>query len=231
MGRAWSMRDVWVQQRVMERLASQPCLDTRELQVQVKDGKAVLLGWVRSEGEIREAASLAHDVPGVAGVDCALQVAPRPTYRSDEEVAAHVLGQISQDADIDPDRVRVSVVAGDVLLTGWVADAEQYRNAEANAWWTAGVLNVINHLHVGADVDPHAQGLGDRAIAETLINQLIHSPRVDTRQVFLSVDRGVVTFWGTVPSAAQRQAIAEIARSMPGVSRVVNRVKSCEGTG
>lgn len=225
MKRAWNVRDVRVGQRIMQRLASQACLDTRDLQVQVRNGKAILWGWVRSEGEIQVAAAVARSVPGVAGVECALQLAPRPTYCSDEEVAARVLGQISQDADIDADRLSVRVEAGDVLLTGWVADAEQYRNAESNAWWTVGVLNVINHLRVG---EGRSEGLGDRAIAETLMSELIHSPRVDTGKVQLSVDGRVVTFWGTVPSAAQRQALAEIARSLPGVSRVVNRVKRCE---
>lgn len=221
------MRDARIRTAVMERLSRMPCLDLRELQVRVRDGRVKLLGWVPSETALTALVREARATSGVREVASELAMAPRSGYRSDEEVAAHVLGGIAQDADIDTERLRVSVVSGDVLLTGWVANREQARNAEANAWWTAGVLNVINHLHVASE-PVTSEGLGDRAIAEALINRLIHSPRVETRQVLLSVDGGVVTVWGTVPSALQRQAVSEIAGSMPGVARVVNRLKSCE---
>ena len=221
------LRDTAIRDAVMERLALLPCLDLRELQVHVRRGRVTLLGWVSDEALIRELVREAKATPNVSTVACKLGVSPRPSFRSDDEVAAHVLSAISQDADIDTRQIRLSVHSGDVLLTGWVANHEQAKNAEANAWWTAGVLNVINHLQVGSE-PVTAEGLGDRAIAEALLNRLIHSPRVETRHVRISVDGSVVTVCGTVPSAEQRQAVSEIAGSMPGVPQVVNQLKTCE---
>ncbi|MNX24174.1 periplasmic protein [compost metagenome] len=221
------MRDEGIRHAVMDRLSRLPCLDARELQLRVQAGRVTLLGWAPSEEAIAAIVGATREAPGVSAVVSELQLSPRPSFRSDEEVASHVLGGIGQDADIDTERIRVGVVLGDVLLTGWVANREQARNAEANAWWTVGVLNVINHLHVGSE-PVTAQGPDDRAIAEALLNQLIHSPRVSTREVMLSVDRGIVTVWGTVPSGVQRQAVSEIAGSMPGVTQVINRLASCE---
>ena len=221
------MRDAAIREAVMGGLARLPCLELHEVQVQVRRGRVTLLGWVSPGDAIPELIREARTTPGVIGVTCELGESPRPSYRSDDEVAAHVLGGIAQDADIDTQRIRVSVEAGDVLLTGWVADREQARNAEANAWWTVGVLNVINHLEVGSEAGT-AEGPSDRAIAEALLSRLIHSPRLETRHVMIAVDEGVVTVSGSVPDAEQEQAVLEIAESMPGVSRVENRLAPCE---
>lgn len=226
MGEREKLEDLRLQLRVMDRLVREACLDTHDMQIRVSGREACLLGWVRTEGERAKIIGLVRDMPGIAAVVDRLQLAPRPSYQSDAAVAEHVRHGIGQDADIDIRRLRVRVLAGDVLLTGWVADAEQARNAEANAWWTPGVLNVINHLHVGSEA---AEGRSDdRAIAETLLSRLIHSPRVETRQVGLAVEGGVVTLSGMVPCAAHGQAADEIARTMPGVSRVVNHLEICD---
>jgi len=221
------LRDTAIRDAVMERLALLPCLDLRELQVHARRGRVTLIGWVSDEALIPELVREAKATPNVSEVICKLGVSPRPSFRSDEEVAAHVLSGISQDADIDTRQIRLSVHSGDVLLTGWVADREQAKNAEANAWWTAGVLNVINHLQVGSE-PVTAEGLGDRAIAEALLNRLIHSPRLETRDLAIAVDDGVVTVYGSLPDSEQVQAVLEIAESMPGVSRVENRLALCE---
>lgn len=217
------IRDVRLQEAVMERLVGVDCLDAREVQVDVREGIARLLGWVESASQAEEIARLAIQVPGVASVRSELRAEPRPRHRADEDLGRAVLHSIAQDADIDTRLLKVRARQGDILITGWVGTREQFRNAEANAWWTAGVLNVINHLQVGSEAPP-----GDPELARALVNALIHSPRLAPRGLSLRVSQGVATLRGWVATVRQREAALEIVRTRPGIRQVADHLRVCK---
>lgn len=217
------IRDVQLQEAVMERLVGIACLDALEVQVDVREGVARLLGWVASASQAEVIVRLAKQVPGVTNVRSELRAEARPTHREDAALSKAVMQSIAQDADIDTRRLQVLARQGDILLTGWVGTREQYRNAEGNAWWTAGVLNVINHLQVGSEPAP-----GDLDLARALLNALIHSPRLDPRGLSLGVEEGVVTLGGWVATTRQRAAALEIVRTRPGVRQVTDHLQVCQ---
>lgn len=70
----------------------------------------------------------------------------------DGEIREAVLENLFQDSWIDPERIDIDVDGGVVTLTGEVRDFMEARYAWDDAWETAGVRGVINHLTVRADL-------------------------------------------------------------------------------
>lgn len=79
---------------------------------------------------------------------------PLPAERamSDFDIREAVLENLFEDPWIDPERIHVSVQDGVVTLRGEVSDFMQARYAWDDAWETAGVRGVVNHLTVRSDV-------------------------------------------------------------------------------
>lgn len=74
----------------------------------------------------------------------------------DDELVQAVRQNLHQDDWIHPDRIQVKVESGVVTLTGEVDDYMEARYAWDDAWETAGVRGVINHLTVRTD-QPHEE--------------------------------------------------------------------------
>ena len=108
---------------------------------------------------------------------------PRSDHCSDARIHEEICERLTHDACIDASEVDVSVVAGDVLLSGTVDHRDLKHLAEDIAFRAAGVLDVTNRLRVGPlgvpttpDPDP-AQDLDDPEPAED--RHLAHGSRVD----------------------------------------------------
>lgn len=65
---------------------------------------------------------------------------------ADAAIERELCRRLRYDDWVDERRIRVSVEAGVVLLTGEVDDFIESRYAWDDAWETAGVRGVINHL-------------------------------------------------------------------------------------
>jgi len=77
---------------------------------------------------------------------------PGEAEMSDAEIRQAVLENLFDDTWIDPQRIDVSVDDGVVTLRGEVADFMEARYAWDDAWETAGVRGVVNHLTVRSDL-------------------------------------------------------------------------------
>lgn len=69
----------------------------------------------------------------------------------DNEIREAVLENLFQDSWVDPQRIDVEVEDGVVTLSGEVSDFMEARYAWDDAWESAGVRGVVNHLTVRAD--------------------------------------------------------------------------------
>lgn len=86
--------------------------------------------------------------------DMGHDVSDRPAREqrmSDAEIREAVLENLFQDTWIDPERIDVEVDNGVVTLSGEVNDFLEARYAWDDAWESAGVRGVINHLTVRTD--------------------------------------------------------------------------------
>lgn len=152
------------------------------------------------------------------------QIAVSPTAdRTDAEIASDLLGTLTYDQRVDLNQLAVQVAGGVVTLAGAVATARERRAAEEDAWFTPGVIAVVNQLEVSpTKVRPDGEILKD---VRTAIDRdaRIH----DATRIAVSVQGGDAVLLGLVGSAAERRAAEEDARFTGGVRSVQNRL-SCE---
>ena len=123
-------------------------VDLKSIVIHVAGGAVTLSGVVGSSVERHAAKEDAWYTPGVISVVDQIEVSPAKK-RPDSEVLAGVREALSRDARItDATRISVSVDQGRVTLSGGVDRPEERQAAQEDAWFTAGVTSVTNHLVV-----------------------------------------------------------------------------------
>lgn len=123
-------------------------VDDRAIVIAVAGGVVTLSGAVGSVVERRAAEEDARHVPGVVDVISLLSVSPAHR-RADSEIEADVRGALTRDTRIvDPTRISVRSLDGVVHLSGGVNTADERRAAEDDAWFTAGVREVVDEVRI-----------------------------------------------------------------------------------
>ena len=147
------LEDREIEQLVADALAGDPRVDPREITVRVQDGVVHLSGTVDSAAERRAAqedvaaATEAHEI--------ANQLALRNfVQRTDRELAQAVRQALVRDIAVDDRPVRVEAADGTVTLVGCVSSQAQKSAAENVAWWTPGVMSVVDRLVVSGICEP-----------------------------------------------------------------------------
>ncbi|HET7413939.1 MAG TPA: BON domain-containing protein [Pararhizobium sp.] len=74
---------------------------------------------------------------------------PRGYTRSDERIREDVCDLLTEDAQLDPSDVEVTVSGGEVTLDGYVSERSEKRMAEDWAEQVGGVIHVQNNLRIG----------------------------------------------------------------------------------
>lgn len=117
---------------------------------------------------------------------------PRNYRRSDARLRDEICERLTHDEHIDASEIEVSVLEGDVLLTGTVERRDLKHLAEDVAFRVVGVLDVTNRLRVGPlgvpatpdpdppqDITPEPERAEDELPAEDRHARLAHGSRVD----------------------------------------------------
>lgn len=141
------LNDSELEKLVRQSLNQDSRIDTREVNVRVIDGVVYLTGTVDSAAEraaVREAVE--QSIP----VDMVVDELLLRNYvdRSDEELAVAVKVALLRDPNLEAAPMIVSATSGVVTLSGKVQSYVQKTSAETVAWWTPGVVEVVNRLEV-----------------------------------------------------------------------------------
>jgi osmotically-inducible protein OsmY len=111
---------------------------------------------------------------------------------------------------------------GDVVLRGSVVNLLQRAQAVRTARGVPGVRAVDDQLRTRpAGADHRA----DAAIEAAVLDALILDHALPAYGIDVDVDGGNVTLCGAVDTASEREAAERIARRVPGVSKVRNRLE------
>ena len=205
--------DIEIWREVLESFRRDERLDSTNINVDVTNGVASLLGEVSSFSQKKLAAELASRVRGVTAVP--------PTHRTDADIANDVRASLREDVRINlADRIGVAVNGGVVVLTGVVESLDQKASAADDAQAVPGVVDVVDDL----EVIPNIIRL-DAEIENDLRRKLIEDTIVDAGDIGIHVTNGIVTLTGTVDNLYQRQAAEDDAWSLPGVRGVVNELR------
>jgi osmotically-inducible protein OsmY len=212
--------DAEIDADVRETLRWDMRVDDTGIDVAVVDGKVRLMGKVSTLSEKMAAEEDVRRIRGVREVSNEVFVEPA-ALRRDEDIARDVVLALHRDRRIDARHTRVDVRGGIVRLSGDVHTLAQKRAAGEDAWYTAGVVDIVNELRVMP-----ARHRPDSAIDADVRTVLAAGGHVlDPTRIHVSVQQGVVYLRGDVENEVERHAAEEAARIVSGVRDVVNELE------
>src|SRR4051812_2316649 len=133
-----------------------------------------------------------------------------------------IMDALAENPRVPVDEIAVEVNGGDAVLRGTVGSLLEQAEAVRAARMTDGVRTVDNQLRVR----PSAR-LSGRADADTeaaVLDALATDPSIDVADIDVEVRAGAVTLRGCVDWPEQRADVARIARAVPGVGRVDDKL-------
>jgi osmotically-inducible protein OsmY len=137
-------------EEIIERvLAWNTAVAPQRIRVSVEDGHVTLAGEVDWPFQKQAAEAAVVPLVGVQSVGNLLSVRPRGLVDRVEEKIRQAL---HRNADIDADRIRVTVDGGKVVLRGVVRSWSEVEAAEAAAWVAQGVGEVESHLRTDEEL-------------------------------------------------------------------------------
>jgi osmotically-inducible protein OsmY len=227
---------------VEDALLYDPRVQSFEIDADADAGMVTLRGTVDNLMAKRAAERDAENTVGVVGVVNRIRV--RPSTPTDEEIAENVRQALKRDPEVDRYEINVSVVDGQVYLTGVVDSYFEKGQADDVAARVYGVTEVKNNLDVDYDdplvYDPYLDDydpydydwydyepgytfLRDEEIEEEIQDEMFWSPYVDSQEVNISVEDGVATLTGQVDTWTEYDNATEEAYE-GGATWVYNRM-------
>ncbi|MDZ4729881.1 MAG: BON domain-containing protein [Xanthomonadales bacterium] len=219
-------------------------LRANDIQVSVDDGTATLSGTVEEDVNKDLAKQIALGVTGIKTVDNQIMVAAdyTPPARSSEDRS---FGEVVDDATITASikskllwsksteglDMDVDSRMGMVTLNGTADTGASKELAGRMAKNTHGVIAVDNKLLVenasvaadpknAASENETTQALSDGWITTKVKSTYMYSSNVDSDEISVSTDAGIVTLTGKVASGAERALATELAQNVRGVKSV-----------
>ena len=157
------------------------------------------------------AASVAHDERSLG------------TRVDDATIAAKIDARLIAEEDLPSRWISAEVIEGNVLLTGHLPRQDQIDRAIQICRDTKGVRSVRSEIKLGA---PKAKRLiADTTITTNVKRKLFNDKEVSGFTVHVETVDGKVYLQGIVNNELQRQRAATLARSVEGVTSVVNMLR------
>ncbi len=229
------------QSQIATSYALNPYLRANDLKVQVEQGKATLSGKVAEDVTKDLAAEIARGVTGITSVDNNIVV--EPTYLphtgpvrwgdkiDDASIATAIRAKLRWNKDIDSLNIDVSSRMGRVHLTGRADHQAGKDLAGRLAENTRGVVSVKNNLVVSSiplskeerekmDENAEKHNISDSWITAKVKSSFMYSSNINSSDINVSTNNGVVTLTGKVDSGTERALAIETAQNIRGVKSV-----------
>jgi osmotically-inducible protein OsmY len=213
--------DQTIRQDILEHLAWDARVDPINIDVQVEDGAVVLVGTTQTYGERIAAYEDTWTVPGVVSVDNQLLVSPPDTYElpSDAEIRDNIDRILRMHPSIDSASIEPVVEAGRVSLHGTVDAYWKKQRVESLVADIGGVVAIKNDIAV--EPEPATT---DEVIAKAVKTALARNVHVDDRAIKISVQNGLVTLAGTVPTWLAYREAYQSALHTTGVTGILDEL-------
>lgn len=206
---------------VVDELAWDDRVLATDVSVDVDDGMVTLSGNVPTHFSRKAAVEDAYRVPDVTEVVDRLGVR-YPDFLetpTDERIRSNAENVLSWNPDIAIVDVAVSVTDGVVTLEGTVDAFWKKLLAENLVLGLSGVIGVENHLAIVP-----TENVSDLAIAGHVRKALERRLQDDADAVDVTVEEGLVTLSGVVPSVTDEEIAFDAARYTAGVQGVRNNM-------
>ena len=199
-------------------------LEGGDPRVSVVDGVVRLTGQVVSAWEWRDVVERAESVAGVLAVDPDLEVAEPESMDDLVEGVRRAVLRYSYYTVFDDINFGMEEPY-EIVLLGAVTEPFKKTEIEKRVAKVFGVKSVDNRIEV-LPLSPN-----DQDLRSALYYRIYRDPRFSDRAnrvnppIHIVVSRGVVALTGVVRSAIESRILESIARSTPGVFRVINRLE------
>ena len=141
---------------------------------------------------------------------------------TEEEIKNKIERFFSRDNRLNESEIDVSVTGSSVKLEGKVRSREAFRAAENDAYTVMGVKTVNNNLQL-VPPETHRQP-SDPEIEQSVSSTLIWNTQVNSGDIRVVADEGVVELEGSVNSYYQKRLAEELASNINGVKDVRNNL-------
>lgn len=148
-----------------------------------------------------------------------LHAAPVPRMPDGDITAAVTTDLIADDA-VMANEIDVSTEDGIVTLEGSVDSMLKKERAAAHARATRAVRAVVNRVKIR----PLLQ-ISDKDLAKAIEDAWLADPATEASDLEVSVEDGVVTISGTADSFAEKSLASDVAKRVPGVIDIRNRIQ------
>jgi osmotically-inducible protein OsmY len=210
--------DKELQRDVMAALAWEPKIDAAEIGVSVESGVVVLNGRVKSYPEKWAAEEVVQRVKSVKVVtDEIIVKLPGDSERSDTDIAIAAVNALNWNASVPPNRVKVLVDKGWVVLAGTVEFHYQKLEAEMAVRNLLGVRGVSNQI----EIKPAVSAENVKSQIEKALERAVET---DAKKIVVETHGNQVVLRGNVKSWMEREEAENAAWAAPGVASVQNRI-------
>ncbi|MBD3272009.1 MAG: BON domain-containing protein, partial [Elusimicrobia bacterium] len=217
--------DTEIEQAVKDALLYDIRTLSYEINVESEDGEVTLSGDVDNLQAKKAAEHDARNTIGVFRVVNNIKVRP-DTYFADTEIADRVRTALSWDPIVERYQITVSVRNGKAYLYGMVDNFAEKNQAEEVASNVMGIIDVENNISVSPYISTWKS---DDQIRADVESQLFWSMYVDSDDIRVRVDNGVVTLSGDVTT--WNEYYAAVDNAFEGGAETVKTNLDIEGYG
>ncbi len=160
----------------------------------------------------------------VAGCTASQQERMKSTA-NDALIAAQVRAKI---ATIDPatvSLVKIGVENRKVTLEGQVHSEQERAKVDQAVRGIAGVAGIDDRLHVNPQAPTANEIAADLELQARVQGAIASQTGVNALKVNVGAHKGVITLEGTVASNTIHTLVVETVRGVPGVARIVDRLR------
>jgi osmotically-inducible protein OsmY len=210
-----------IRKLVLDQLAWDCRIDSKNITVEVTDHKVSLFGKVHSYRERQASQADVWAIPGIGSVENHLRV-ERPEgakAMSDDKIAWDVKSALALNSTIDETAIQVSVKDSVIFLNGSVDEYWKKQRVEEIAYDVPGVYEIVDTISVVPTKAPF-----DQAIASDLMNALSRTGKINPESINVEVSGGRVILKGKVPNWETYSFAHNIAKYTRGVTDLVNEL-------
>jgi hyperosmotically inducible periplasmic protein len=229
------LTDARLESQILTTYQLSPYLRHDEITVTVEQGKATISGRVESDANKELATQIAEGVKGIKKVDNSMitednyQTPVRkggPSYAEiidDASITAAVKSKLVWSRYVDSNTTKITTKKGMVTLVGTAENKAAVELAGNLAMTTRGVLSVDNKLTVAPNPDKKEKPgstMADSWITTKVKSTFMYSNNVDSSDIAVNTNKGVVTLNGLVDSGSEKALAVQLAENVKGVQSV-----------
>ena len=191
---------------------------TEQFNVSVQNGIVTINGEVNSLNDkyrIFDIISRVHGVKEIKDlIDVDADTVPDQVIKQNTEETLHSASSI-----MEPDRIKVSVDNGIIMLNGTVSYYREKQAAQSIATWQKGAVDLVNNLKVLS----HSADTSDKNL-QVILNEIISKQFPLAKNINISVKDGIATITGEVPRLSDKYGIEENFYPVLGIKGVIDNL-------